>query len=32
VLGEVRVVRIVSSVDVILLGLCVGRGSCCNDC
>ena len=31
-LGGVRVVRIVSSGNVILLGLRVGRGSCCKDC
>ena len=31
-LGGVRVVRIVSSENVILLGLRVGRGSCCKDC
>jgi hypothetical protein len=32
VLGRVRVVRIVSSENAILLGLRVGRGSCCTDC
>jgi hypothetical protein len=32
VLGGVRVVRIVSSGNVILLGLRVERGSCCKDC
>ena len=31
-LGGVRVVRIVSSGNAILLGLRVGRGSCCKDC
>jgi hypothetical protein len=32
VLGGVRVVRIVSSENVILLGLRVERGSCCKEC
>ena len=32
VLRGVRVVRIVSSGNAILLGLRVGRGSCCKDC
>ena len=32
VLRGVRLVRIVSSGNVILLGLRVERGSCCNEC